>query len=79
MIVETEFAPARAVEQDATARLGTSLHSTGEDIEGVLSVVLPESLKTGDLETVDRAAFRYATHYLDAKREHPLAARTGVA
>ena len=69
VIVETEFAPARAVEQDATARLGTSLHSTGEDIEGVLSVVLPESLKTGDLETVDRAAFRYATHYLDAKGE----------
>ena len=69
VIVETEFAPARTVEQDATARLGTSLHSTGEDIEGVLSVVLPESLKTGDLETVDRAAFRYATHYLDAKGE----------
>ena len=60
VIVETEFAPARTVEQDATARLGTSLHSTGEDIEGVLSVVLPESLKTGDLETVDKAAFRLA-------------------
>ena len=35
----------------------------------MLSVVLPESLKTGDLETVDRAAFRYATHYLDSKGE----------
>ena len=35
----------------------------------MLSVVLPERLKTGDLETVDRAAFRYATHYLDAKGE----------
>ena len=69
VIVETEFAPARTVEQDAIARLGTSLHSTGEDIEGVLSVVLPESLKTGDLETVHSAAFRYATHYLDAKGE----------
>ena len=69
VIVETEFAPARTVEQDAIARLGTSLHSTGEDIEGVLSVVLPESLKTGDLETVDGAAFRYATHYLDATGE----------
>ena len=64
--VETEFAPARTVEQDATARLGTSLHSTGEDIEGVLSVVLPENLKTADLETIEGAAFRYATHYLDA-------------
>ena len=69
VIVETEFAPARTVEQDATARLGTSLHSTGNDIEGVLAVVLPESLKTGDLETVDSAAFRYATHYLDASGE----------
>ena len=69
VIVETEFDPARTVEQDATARLGTSLHSTGEDIEGVLSVVLPESLKTGDLETVNIAAFSYATHYLDAKGE----------
>ena len=69
VIVETEFAPARTVEQDATARLGTRLHSTGEDIEGVLSVVLPESLKTGDLETVDRAPFRFATHYLNVKGE----------
>ena len=69
VIVETEFAPAHTVEQDATARLGTSLHSTGEDIEGVLSVVLPESLKTDDLETVESAKFRYATHYLGAKGE----------
>ena len=45
------------------------MHSTGGDIEGVLSVVLPESLKTGDLETIDRAVFRYATHYLDSKGE----------
>ena len=66
VILETEFVPARTVDQDATARLGTSLHSTGEEIEGVLSVVLPESLKTGDLETIESAAFRYATHYLDS-------------
>ena len=69
VIVETEFAPARTVEQDATARLGTRLHSTGEDIEGVLSVVLPESLKTGDLETVDQVSFRFATHFLNARGE----------
>ena len=69
VIVETEFFPARTVDRDATDRLGTSLHSTGEDIEGVLSVVLPEHLKTGNLETVDRAAFRYATHYLNSQGE----------
>ena len=70
VIVETEFAPAHTVEQDATARLRTKLHSTGEVIEGVLSVVLPESLKTGDLDTVESVRFRYATHYLDSKGEN---------
>ena len=67
MIVETEFDPAYTVDEDAIARLGAKLQSTGEDIEGVLSVVLPESLKTGDLETVEKSTFRYATHYLDSK------------
>lgn len=66
VIVETEFAPARGVEQDAIARLGTSLRSTGAGIEGVLSVVLPKSLEEGDLEAIDGAEFRYATHYLSA-------------
>ena len=69
VIVETEFAPAQTVEQDAIARLGARLHSTGEEIEGVLSVVLPDSLKTADLETVHSAAFCYATHYLGANGE----------
>ena len=69
VIMETEFAPARTVDQDATARLRTSLHTTGEEIEGVLSVVLPESLKTGDLETIEGAEFRYATHYLSSDGE----------
>ena len=67
VIVETEFAPARTVGRDATARLGTRLHSTGAEIEGTLSVVLPEHLRTGDLETIEGAAFHYATHYMDAK------------
>ena len=69
VIVETEFAPAHTVDQDAKARLGKKVHATGEDIEGVLSVVLPESLKTGDLETVESSRFRYATHYLDSNGE----------
>ena len=46
VILETEFAPAHTVDQDATARLGTSLHSTGGDIEGVLSAHLqPDPLR----------------------------------
>ena len=67
VIVETEFAPAHTVEHDATERLGTKLYSTGADIEGVLSVVLPKDLRAGDLEDIESADFRYATHYLDAK------------
>ena len=67
VIVETEFAPAHTVDEDAIARLGTSLQSTGEDIEGVLSVILPESLTTGDLERIEKAAFRYATYYLNSQ------------
>ena len=65
VIVETEFAPASTVDKDATARLGTSLQSGGTGIEGVLAVVLPESLRTRNLETIERTSFRYATHYLD--------------
>ena len=65
VIVETEFAPARTVETDAKARLGTELTSTGAEIEGTLSVVLPEHLRTGDLEAIENASFRFATHYLD--------------
>ena len=67
VIVETEFAPARTVEQDATGRLGTRLYSTGADIEGALAVVLPERFRTGNLEAIESAEFRYSTHYLDAK------------
>ena len=65
VIVETEFAPASTVDKDATARLGTTLQSGGTGIEGVLSVILPEKLRTGDLESIENASFRYATHYLD--------------
>ncbi len=66
VIVETEFAPAPSVEKDATARLGTILKQGGSGIEGVLAVVLPESLRTGDLEAIEDAPFRYATYYLDS-------------
>lgn len=67
VIVETEFAPARTVERDATERLGWKRLDSGERIEGVLSVVLPASLKTGDIRTIGGARFRYATHYLNAE------------
>ena len=70
VIVETEFTLAHTVDQDAIGRLGKRLHTTGEDVEGVLSVVLTESLKTGDVEAVESTTFRYATHYLDSNGEN---------
>lgn len=66
VIVETEFAPARTVEQDAMNRLGRTVRGTGAIVEGVLSVVLPQDLRTGDLAAIDMAEFRYATHSLAA-------------
>ena len=66
VIVETEYDPAHTVDQDAKDRLGKSLHSTGTEIEGVLSVVLPSSLQTGDLETIKSATFRYAPRYTES-------------
>ena len=66
VIVETEFDPAPSVEKDATARLGTTLKSGGAGIEGVLAVILPKSLRTGDLEAIENAPFRYATYSLDS-------------
>ena len=65
VVVETEFAPARTVERDAIARLGTISKSGGTGIEGVLAVILPEGLRTGSLEAIERASFRYATYSLD--------------
>ena len=64
--VETEFAPAPTVEKDALSRLGAKMRGTGTPIEGVLSVVLPAELRTGDVDAVETAKLRYATHYLDA-------------
>ena len=66
VIVETEFAPARTVDKDATARLGAISQRGRAGVEGVLAVILPEKLRTGDLETIEQASFRYATHYLDS-------------
>lgn len=68
--VETEFAPAATVENDATSRLGWKLQSTGETIESAISVVLPEELKTGSLAAIETSRLRYATHHLHADGHH---------
>ena len=42
--VETEYIPARSVEQDARQRLGKTLRETGENVEQALAVRIPDAL-----------------------------------
>lgn len=44
VILETEYFPAATVESDASGRLGKNLLETGETVEQVVAVRLPESL-----------------------------------
>ena len=46
VIVETEFQPGALVEQEAWERLGKKLATSGTEIEGVMAIRLPLSLKT---------------------------------
>ena len=63
VIVETEYAPAYSVETDALSRLGTTLAETGEPVEQVVAVRLPDGLsriRQADLgAAVERADFDY--------------------
>jgi len=58
--VETEFDPARTVENEAIGRLGRKLDSTGDTIESALAVVFPVELKTGSLAAIECSKLRYA-------------------
>ena len=69
VVVETEFYPALTVVKDSVSRLGDKLRSNGVEIESVLSVILPERFRTGNLDSIRDAKFHYATHYLNAKGE----------
>ena len=46
VVVETEYSPARTVEQDAVSRLGRNLSGSGVPIEQCIAVRVPDSLKT---------------------------------
>ena len=62
--IETEFSAGPRLRREAEARLGKQLAATGETIEGSLSVVLPEELRTGDPAEVEASELRFATHQL---------------
>ena len=52
VIVETEFMPARGVEDDAKARLGLTLDDDGREIEQVIALRVPDPLSTGKQGTL---------------------------
>lgn len=54
VVVETEFAPAHTVEQDAVQRLAKRLQRTGEKIEQALAVRVPQGLATASQHELDR-------------------------
>ena len=69
VVLETEFQPARTVEQDARARLGKSLQYTGDRIEQTIALQVPEEVgraPQGDLRRqIEAAEFRYCTWSLE--------------
>lgn len=75
VIIETEYLPARTVEQDAVDRLGSSLASAGQRIEHVFAVRIPAGLKTASQDRlsagIDDAVFEYCIYSLhpDMSRE----------
>ena len=66
VIIETEFDPARSVEQDARARLGQRLQYNGDLIEQTIAVKVPKNLRRvqqGDLtQHIEAAEFHYCTY-----------------
>ena len=70
VVLETEFEPARSVEEDARKRLGKFLQYQGAQIEQTIAIQIPQALSEvpqQDLEqAIEAAEFRYCTHALQA-------------
>ncbi len=74
VIVETEFEPARTVENDARGRLGAIVAETGDPVEQAIALRAPDALRRGDQsrlpERIVGAAFEYCV--LTAGTDDPL-------
>ena len=68
VVLETEYWPARSVEEDAQARLGQFLQYNGDRIEQTIALQIPEDLSRvpqQDLRRrIESAEFRYCTYSL---------------
>ena len=61
VIVETEFEPATTVEEDARGRLGVTIKATGDTVEQVVAVRIPESLRSqAGGEGIAKGQFSYS-------------------
>ena len=70
VVLETEFEPARSVEEDARKRLGQFLQYQGAQIEQTIAVQIPQALsevpQQNLAQEIAAAEFRYCTHALQA-------------
>ncbi len=68
VVLETEFEPARTVEEDAKKRLGFYLKYAGDPIEQTIAVQIPKGLSQApqaDLKScIEAAEYRYCTYSL---------------
>ncbi|MDE2731988.1 MAG: hypothetical protein OXI38_11405, partial [Bacteroidota bacterium] len=66
VIIETEYAPASTVEDDALSRLGVSLRAIADVVEQVIAVQLPSGLRTVSQSRLEQeinlAAYRYCVY-----------------
>ena len=56
VVVETEYAPAHTVEEDARARLGRVPRNSADPVEQVIAIRVPAELRLGQAEIPDRIA-----------------------
>ena len=63
VVVESEYAPARTVEQDAAARLGRVLADSGDEIEQCLALRAPDALRHAPQAALDERTARATYEY----------------
>ena len=70
VVLETEYEPARGVEEDARKRLGSSLKYAGDQIEQTIAVQVPKDLSQAPQaelkHRIEGAEFRYCIYSLQA-------------
>lgn len=73
VVVETEFAPARTVEEDALSRLGDRFADTGERIEYALAVRIPIALSQGQehlRRRISESLYEYCVFSAHSEKPH---------